>query len=183
MSVVRFDEAQLEAVERERAEEEALGPLERFEKLYRTFEDEDEAAAFVQTLAAMFEVKRHSCSTDDDGQPFLMRWCTLSPNDCKLMVYRDATEGDLAETIFLRGASVVQIADGLPPDRAHLFRLCNASAWSSGLEIRRERFVLHEKYDPFAKPPKKKVPVCSGSVRVRMSVPEEISAPPCSKAV
>ena len=121
MSVVRFDEAQLEAVERERAEEEALGPLERFEKLYRTFEDEDEAAAFVQTLAAMFEVKRRSCSTDDYEQPFLMRWCTLSPNDCKLMVYRDATEGDLSETIFLRGASVVQIADGLPPDVAARF--------------------------------------------------------------
>ena len=116
-----------------------MDPLEKFKQLYRTFEDEDEAAAFVQTLAGMFEVKRRGSSTDDDGNPWLMRWCTISPDDNKLVLYRDASEGDIAETICLRGAAVVHVPDGLPPDRAHLFRVCNVSTWSRGLELRSER--------------------------------------------
>ena len=133
---VRFDETQLEEAKREREKEAAMDPLERFKQLYRTFEDEDEAAAFVQTLAGLFEVKRRGSSSDDDVRPWLMRWCTLSPDDNKLLLYRDSTEGDIAETICLRGASVVQVPDGLPPDSAHLFRVCNVATWSVGLELR-----------------------------------------------
>ena len=138
---VTAGDAELAARQKAREEEAAMSPLERFEKLYATFEEEDQVE--VITLADMFEMRRLSPSTEEDGKPWLLRWVTMSPNDCKIIVYADASEGDIHETIYLRGAQVVQVINGLPPGEGHMLRIVGASVWSKRREMRRERMEWH----------------------------------------
>ena len=141
VSFMALDDAELAARQKAREEEADMGPLEKFEKLYKTFEEEDEVVTV--TLAEMFEMRRLSPSTEEDGKPWLLRWVTLSPSDCKLLVYADASEGDIHETIYLRGAQVVQVINGMPPGEGHMLRIVGASVWSKGLEMRRDRMEWH----------------------------------------